>query len=449
MGGMARRTAAWKLFAVAASFVLCCANGATAQVRVGAARVSVTPGAGDLPYAPSDTPSLNLATGERSFVGVHDEIFARAIVADDGKRRFALVVLDVTTVPASDEIARAVADAIGARPSDVLLLATHTHNVPLFSYAGARPSDREKREIDRLKRGAVAAALGAAANLAPVKITFARTEAWVNVNNGEQSGSRAGYDMRGPSDKSLDIVRFETLAGKPVALLLNYSSHAEVMFRSITKDGGYEISGDLPGAVARMLETSVEGNPVTLFTAGAEADQLTLFKSLSSGGRLGPVDQGAAGWSLLDVQARRVADAAIGALAAMPAGEPLGRVDVSSGSTICPGQQLKIDPVTKMVTTEPKPGVVIPLAAVRLNDIVLAGVGGDVATEIGERFKAASPGKKTFMMTMMGPSVGYIFADASYVHPGHGLTKSLLAPGCAGPAIVGSLDKMIAAGRAR
>ncbi|MFT4075765.1 MAG: hypothetical protein QM647_09570 [Asticcacaulis sp.] len=57
-------------------------------------------------------------------------------------------------------------------------------------------------------------------------------------------------------------------------------------------------------------------------------------------------------------------------------------------------------------------------------------VGGDVASDIGAHFKTVS-------------SVGYIFADASYVHPGHGLTKSLLKEGCAEPAIVNGLIKLI------
>jgi len=48
---------------------------------------------------------------------------------------------------------------------------------------------------------------------------------------------------------------------------------------------------------------------------------------------------------------------------------------------------------------------------------------------------------------MAGASVGYIFADASDVHPGHGLTKSPFKPHCAERAIVNGLVQLIAGKR--
>jgi hypothetical protein len=44
---------------------------------------------------------------------------------------------------------------------------------------------------------------------------------------------------------------------------------------------------------------------------------------------------------------------------------------------------------------------------------------------------------------MAGQSVGYILADASYAHPGQGLTKSPLKAGCAEQAIVSGLVSLI------
>jgi hypothetical protein len=409
------------------------------DLRVGAGKASVTPGAADFPYAPSDTVSLNTGPGERSFVGVHDDVYARALVMDDGVRRAALVVLEVTEVPKADELVKAVARQIGIRESNVMVAATHTHSVPLFSYAGGEPSLREAREIERLKHGALEAVRLAQEHLQPARVAFARGEAWINVNNGEQSGSKEGYDPRGPSDRTLDAVRFDTPEGAPIAVLLNYASHAEVMFRSVTKGDGYEVSGDLPGAVSRLLETLPGPAPLVLFTSAAEADQLTLFKSLTYTGRLPAADEGAAGWALLDVQARRLSDAALGLLAAMPAGTSQVHLEAATGSASCPGQRLHIDNQTGKVLVEDKPPVAIPLGVIRINDIVLAGVGGDVASEIGQEFKAASPFADAILISMMGHSVGHIMTDALYEHPGHGLTKSPLKPHCAEHAVVDGL----------
>ena len=418
------------------------AAAAATEFLAGAAKVSVTPEAAVFPYAPSSTPSLNTGPGEKPFVGVHDAIFARALVLQLGARRVALVVLEATAVPEAGEVARAVADAVGVPSSQVMIAATHDHSTPLFSYAGAAPNAREQRELARLKDGAVEAARAALAQLHPARLAFGRGQAFININNGEQNGLRTGFDPEGPSDKSLDVLRLVTPEGSPIALLINYSSHAEVMFRSVTKAGGYEISGDLPGAVSRQLEASPAGAPVTLFTAGAEADQLTLFKSLQGNGP-GALDAGPRGWALLDVQARRLTQAVLDVERTLPAPAIVERLDAEGGSAVCPGERLHIDPVSGAATSETLPPVEVPLAAVRIGDVVLAGVGGDLASQIGLAVKAASPAPQTTVVTMAGPSVGYIFADASYEHPGHGLTKSVLAPHCAEPRITAGLARLI------
>jgi hypothetical protein len=439
---MARRLLHWR----ACVIVLCTAATFAAragELRVGGGRVSVTTPAAEFPYLPSDTPSLNTGPGERSFTGVHDEVYARAMLIDDGVQRVALIVLEVTAVPRANEITQAVAQQLGISSENVMIAATHTHSVPLFSYSGGVTNPREEREIQRLKQGAVQAAQQAAASLGPARIAFARGQAWVNVNNGEQSGSKTGYDPVGPSDKSLDVLRFTSLDDEPIALLVNYASHAEVMFRSVTKNEGYEVSGDLPGAVSRLLEASSAGAPLVLFTSAAEADQLPLFKSLQSAGRLPATDEGAAGWALLDVQARRVAGSVLDVTATMPRGESHARVSARTGSVTCAGEQLRLNLQTGAALIEDRAAVTIPLSLIRINDIALAGVGGDVASEIGQHFKAASPLAASTLITLAGESVGYLFADASYAHPGHGLTKSPLKPHCADHAIVEGLVHLI------
>ncbi len=414
-----------------------------AGLQVGAGKASVTPEASDFPYLPSQAQSLNTGPGERSFVGVHDAVYARALVMDEGARRVALIVLDAIAVPAADDLVKAVAAQLGVPASNVMVAATHTHSVPLFSYAGSNPSPREAREIERLKQGALEAVRQAASRMQPARVAFGRGQGWINVNNGEQAGLKTGYDPLGPSDKTLDVVRFETDAGAPIAVLVNYASHAEVMFRSVTKDGGYEVSGDLPGAVSGMLESLPAAAPVVLFTAAAEADQLTEFKSLQSGGQLPPKDEAAAGWALLDVQARRLAGSVLDTLASVKPGTSEGRIGSAVGAAICPGQLLRIDAQTGKAIVEDRPPVVIPLSMIRINDIVFAGVGGDVASDIGRRFRAAAPTATSTMITLAGNSVGYVFADASYANPGHGLTKSPLKSGCAERAIVDGLIKLI------
>jgi hypothetical protein len=129
----------------------------------------------------------------------------------------------------------------------------------------------------------------------------------------------------------------------------------------------------------------------------------------------------------------------------MPGGVTQARVRAHTGSVTCAGEQLRLNPKTGAALIEDRAAVTIPLSLIRINDIALAGVGGDVATEIGRHFKAASPLAASTLITLAGESVGYIFADASYEHPGHGLTKSPLKPHCADQAIVEGLVQLIGA----
>ena len=419
--------------AVAAS----CLPGAWAgQLKAGAGKASITPTTEVFPY---------VAQGERDFVGVHDDVFARALVLDDGVRRVAIVALEVTAVPDPQQMTTSIAQIVGVPPVNVLVVATHTHEVPLFSYHGGAPSPTQAREIERVRQGALEASREAVSGLQPARISFARGEAWVNTNNGEQAGLKTAFDPKGPSDKTLDVLRVESQTGDPIAILVNYATHAEVMFRSVTKDSGYEVSGDIPGAVSRLLEGKPYGAPVVLYSSGAEGDQLPVFKSLQPAGQIAAEDEGSEGWALLDVQSRRLASAVAQLTSTMSPGESDVHLDSESSSVTCPGQHLKLDRDTGKANVEERPPVSIPIAAIRINGIALAAIGGDVASDIGTAIRAASPVPHTMIITMLAGSVGYILPDASYAHPGHGLAGSPLKAGCAEHALSEGMAQLLSA----
>ena len=414
-----------------------CLQGAWAgQLKAGAGKASITPTADVFPY---------VAQGERDFVGVHDDVFARALVLDDGAHRVAIVALEVTAVPDPKQMTTSVAEIVGAPSTNVLVVATHTHEVPLFSYHGGTPSPTQQREIERVRQGALEASREAVSHLRPARVSFARGEAWVNVNNGEQAGLKAAFDPKGPSDKTLDVLRVVSQSGDPIAILMNYATHAEVMFRSVTRDNGYEVSGDIPGAVSRMLEGQPYAAPVVLYSSGAEGDQLPLFKSLQPAGLFPVNDERAAGWALLDVQSRRLASAVAQLTSTMPPGDSDVHLDAESSAVACPGQHFKLDRDTGKATVEDRPPVSIPISAIRINDIALGAVGGDIATNIGAAIRTASPVPHTMIITMLAGSVGYILTDASYEHPGHGLAGSPLKAGCAEHALSEGMAQLLSA----
>jgi hypothetical protein len=243
-----------------------------ATLRAGAAKVSITPSGDEFPYT---------VPKERSFVGVHDDVYVRALALDDGSTKAALISIEVVEVPDAKRIASDVANAIGVPISNVMVASTHTHGTPLVFYHGGEPNPIQAKEIEKIRESAVAATKQAWVALQPARIGFSRGEAWLNINNGEIGEASTRFDSRGPSDKTLDVVRIDDVAGHPLALLVDYPTHAEVMFRSVTKDGGYEVTGDIPGAVSSILEGSPAGAPVTLYFAGMKVIRSRYFKLCS------------------------------------------------------------------------------------------------------------------------------------------------------------------------
>src|SRR5688572_21152147 len=97
------------------------ADEAKREFRAGATRVDITTDLGILIVGSfNPTPATH----------VHDPLYARTLVLDDGSTRLALVLVDNVGVPQSvcDEAKRLITEKTGLPRSHVLIAATHTHS---------------------------------------------------------------------------------------------------------------------------------------------------------------------------------------------------------------------------------------------------------------------------------------------------------------------------------
>jgi hypothetical protein len=94
----------------------------------------------------------------------------------------------------------------------------------------------------------------------------------------------------------------------------------------------------------------------------------------------------------------------------------------------------------KMVDGDP---VNIPLSLLMINDIALAGVSGEVFTEIGIHLKRDSLFDRTVMVTQTPNGIGYIPTDAAYLLPSEKAVGNRIKPGCAEPAIINGFLEMM------
>jgi neutral ceramidase len=420
----------------------------TGTLQAGAARIDITPA------ADAALPMSGYAGRKEGFKGIHDPIYARAIVVSDGARQAALVSWEVIGVPHAvwEELSQRIAKETGIQPEYLQLSAVHNHSAPSPFGLYGNDSPKSAAYTRQLMDATVEAVKQAKGNLQPARMGIAGGTANVNINRREYSPERGwslGYNPAGPSDKTLTVMRFDALSGKPIAVFINYPVHVVVMGPE-----NYQISGDLAGATSRYVENYYRRKPeetprsdagpairlapdaaadgvVALWTSGAAGDQNPV--SLARGSDFTMVD---ALGKMLGEQAVRVA----GAVQTTDSARIWGKQQLVT----CPGRRLEPGPRPRKVYTwtDAEP-VDIRLGLLMINDVALAGVSGEVMTMIHHHLTKVSPLSRTVMVTHANGSSGYIPDDAAFEQVSYEIESSRLKPGCAEGAIVNGFLSLI------
>jgi hypothetical protein len=384
---------------------------------------------------------------------MHDPLYARALVLDNGAKKVAVVSLDAIHFPADagDPLIKAVTAELHIPATNLIINATHDHNAPgVWNQSGANGKTSYQAIV---LKGVLEAVRQANANLQPARVGFGAGKAYVNTNRDEKIGEgyHMGYAPDGPSDKTVAVLLVTKLSGEPIGVYANYPVHSVVMFRTHTKDGQVEVTGDLGGWASKYVEEHFPG-AVGLWTMGAAGDQNPLFMANYNQDAPDVVDEGAGGWAVLDEEARRVGEAIVKVAKSIQNTSNTAVLWGAETSVTCPGQQRAEPPApgvpqagwkapahVKMVDGDP---VTIPLHLLMVNDIAIAGVSGEVYTEIGEYVKQDSAFDRTFMVTMLPNGIGYIPTDKAYLMPSEKAITNRIKPGCAEPALVDAFKQM-------
>jgi neutral ceramidase len=266
-------------------------------VTAGVAKVCITP--------PMGTWQGGFGARTRTCEGVHDDLFARAVVLGDPTPRVAIVSVDL--VGLTQEVAagarRVAEEATGIPAGNIALCASHTHGGPAsYGILGYRPEPDPEylRMLERYLGGVVA---GAARDLSPVTIRLGRSQASFAVNRRRRNpdGSIEGYDPTGVADREVLVLRLDHVdpsgggadgdaahgaivpgtRREPLAVLFRYACHATAMGSS-----NYLITADYPGAAAAFVEGAYDGQTLALFLQGC-AGNIRPFVATRDGGRRG------------------------------------------------------------------------------------------------------------------------------------------------------------------
>jgi neutral ceramidase len=252
------------------------------DLRAGVASTDITPPPGGMMdgYGSRLTPSQ----------GVHDPLFARALVLDYGDAACAIVGCDLLGVHPwlTAELRRRAGKSLGIAEDAVLLAATHDHAGPVGLRAGM---------FSRLDE--------ALAEATVAKIISAVERAWaarrpVMLKTGAAEVDTIGMNRRdpaGPTDATLRVVLFDGEDG-PVASLLNFACHATVL-----SGANLLLSGEFPGVACRIVEAAMGAPAVYLNGACGDVNPMWMRQDFASVERAGQAVGGAAVRLLADLRA--------------------------------------------------------------------------------------------------------------------------------------------------
>jgi hypothetical protein len=256
------------------------------RFRAGACAIDVTP---------AKFPVLvNGGFLENRATRINDPIRAKCLVLDDGTTRLAIVVVDSCMMP-RDTIDRAkelARQKTGIPTARMLISATHTHSAPAAMGALGCPADqnyvallpgRIAESIERANRNLEPALIGWSAIddwehtfcrrwiRRPDKMLedpFGQRTARANMHPGYQNPDVIG--PAGPVDPALTMLSLKSQAGRPIAVLANYSMHYF---------GAEPVSADYFGRFADALAkqigaVAVDPPFVGIMSQGTSGDQM-------------------------------------------------------------------------------------------------------------------------------------------------------------------------------
>jgi neutral ceramidase len=421
---------------------------ALADLRVGAARIDITPAADQLPEL---------------YRGINDRIYARTIVLENDGVRAALITLDAGGIPTPlwQAVSERLAQDQGIAPEHLLLTATHTHSVP---------RQQAPDYIDKV----VESVNAAIARLQPARMAWGTGMSWINVNrnmvNPDTGRWGEGPNYEGPSDKTVAVLAFESLAGDPLAVYYNYAVHGVIAGQLD------EVSGDIPGATSRYIEESLGEDVVAVWSLGAAGDQNPIFFEqtydlrkirIADYARRGEdisnsMPPGGTGLDRENPDVIRLMNQQRQMLSTF--GQMLGEevlhvlkreleeprtVAAISGaqqSITCPGRQRTDE------GREGSPGTYVDgepvnllLGVLKIGDVYLGAVNAEIFNPIAQRFKAESPYKHSMMVTLTNGTAnsGYVPHDAAFGYNTFEVLSSRLQPGCAEQSIVNGLLQLM------
>jgi len=401
---------------------------ARAALKGGCAKVNITPPLGITLIGsygkPSDT--------------VSDDLYAKALVLSDGRETIAIVSADLLYTPL-EEIANPVraivTEKLGIPRQNIMVCATHTHSGPeVFARSKLPPKSRvpvsdlaqsylqilvrkmadsvliAHQDLRDVKIGAAVGEVPEAAfNRRPVakdgrvKTTFTLPPEVVATRRIEMTAEgyakvmftldSGGAPLEfGRVDPRVFALRVEDVNGRIVGSVVNFGCHPVCIY----PQSPTTISADYPAFVTRTVEQAEGG--VSLFLLGLAGNVVPIQRGVQPREQMGKAIGGEAVRKLQFVATR--GDAGL-----------RGRCrEVTFPIKATPADQAD-DAAWRPVTTE--------IQVLRLGDIYVLGLPGEVLMEVGLEIRKKAGVEKLLIATVANDTIGYVCHGRAYDEGGY------------------------------
>jgi hypothetical protein len=244
--------------------------------QVSEARLAVADGAGG--------GSLRAGVGKSDIttsaegVVIHDPLYAKALVLDDGRTRLAIIAMDAVAIGGIGDIGDAflpelrsrIERELGIPGGNVLVNASHTHPPGRLLCDDAEQVDRTFGAVSR-----------AVASMAPVKVGAGLGyEDRIQINRTLRLKNGKAWTIRhanpcppdeevaavGPIDPQIGVLRVDRTDGRPLAVVYNFACHPLIG----VPGGG--VTANFPGFASGVIEENLGDGAMALFLQGAGGD---------------------------------------------------------------------------------------------------------------------------------------------------------------------------------
>lgn len=378
--------------------------------------------------------------------GVHDPLFARALVLEAGGERLGIITCDILHLerPVVEAARERAAALTGIPPERVMLLASHTHSGPSPGDWSTHPSPPEYRAWLPLQLAGCL--LQATRQMAEVEV------AWAEAPVEGLGKNRTDPDL--PFDPMLRLLAL-LAGGRPRAVLLNYGCHPTVM--------GPEnrlISADWPGAAVAALRRALGDDVWVGFAQGCAGDVSPRFTRreqsfaeverhgwLLAGAALTALGQlgGPAGGSLsrplrlgarsrvVRLEARRLPSAEEAALQVESARARVAELEAAGAShaelriaqTALQGAELALRYATEGIPVD----LNCEVQAFAIGDAALVSLAGEPFSALGQAIRSRSPFAVTLVAGYGNGYCGYIPDRAAFARGGYEALSAPSEPG--------------------